>query len=206
MLAEPNRRRHPVVKLHDQDTAPIDSKAVLAGVGRANGFIPNMFRAISNSPSTLNGFAAALEANDRGTLSPAERQIVQLTASIENQGVYCVAGHSTFAEKIGMSRETIIAIRDGRALRDDRYQGLVDFTRALVRNRGHVTEADIAAFEASGFRAEQIFEVIAGIALKTITNYVGSVFDLPLDEQFRTRAWKPSGDRQARHPSNGVAA
>jgi len=195
-----------MLKLHNQDTAPDDSKTVLAKVSRANGFIPNMFRALANSPSTLNGFAAFLDANDGGTLSPAERQIVQLTASIENQGEYCVAGHSTFAEKIGMPREIIVAIRDGRQLGDERYQALADFTRALVRNRGHVTEADVTAFEASGFRTEQMFEVIAGIALKTITNFVGSVFNLPLDEQFQAQVWMSKRTQQATRPSNAAAA
>ncbi len=183
-----------MIKLHDHETAPEASKATLAAVNRANGFIPNLFRALANSPSTLTGFAALVEANDGGTLSPAERQIVQLAASIENQGEYCVAGHSAFATNIGMPAETIIAIREGRPLADKRYQGLVDFTRTLVRNRGHVTADDKAAFEASGFAPDQIFEVIAGVALKTITNFVDGVFDLPLDSQFQTHAWSPGGD------------
>ncbi len=195
-----------MVKLHDKDTAPESSKPTLAAVNRANGFTPNMFRALANSPSTLNGFAALLSANDGGTLSPAERQIVQITASIENQGEYCVAGHSTFAEKIGMPLETITAIREGRQLSDKRYQGLVDFTRTLVGSRGHVSDGDRAAFEAAGFNTEQIFEVIAGAALKTITNFVGSVFGLPLDAQFQAQAWKPHGNQPAAPVKKSKAA
>lgn len=195
-----------MIELHDYDTAPESSKATLAAVNRANGFTPNVFRALANSPSTLIGFAALLEANDGGTLSPAERQIVQITASMENQGEYCVAGHSTFAAHIGMPPETIMAIREGRRLPDKRYQGLVDFTRALVRSRGHVTDDDKTAFEASGFGAEQIFEVIAGVALKTITNFVGSVFGLPLDAQFQAQVWTSNSAQQATHPSDAVAA
>lgn len=194
-----------MVRLHDKDTAPESSKAVLAAVNRANGFTPNVFRALANSPSTLNGFAAFLGANDGGTLSPAERQIVQITASIENQGEYCVAGHSTFAEGIGMPHETIAAIREGRRLPDKRYQGLADFTRALVRGRGHVSDGDRAAFEAAGFGTEQIFEVIAGVALKTITNFVGSVFGLPLDAQFEENAWTPNGGHPSPPPKDAVA-
>ena len=195
-----------MIDLHDIKTATEGSKAVLAAVNSANGFTPNLFRALANSPTTLNGFASLLEANDGGTLSPAERQIVQMTASIENGGEYCVAGHSTFAANIGMPRETIAALREGRQLADKRYQGLVDFTRALVRSRGLVTANDKAAFEASGFRPEQIFEVIAGVALKTITNFVGSVFDLPLDMQFQPQAWAPQEGRARTHPNAAAAA
>ncbi len=195
-----------MIKLHDPDTAPESSKATLTAVNAANGFTPNMFGALANSPSTLNGFAALVEANDGGTLSPAERQIVQITASMENQGEYCVAGHSTFAARIGMPLETIMAIREHRSLPDKRYQGLVDFTRALVRCRGHVTDDDKAAFEASGFGTEQIFEVIAGIALKTISNFVNGVFDLPLDSQFQAQAWSASSDHLAAREYSALAS
>ena len=194
-----------MIELYDQETAPEGSKATLAAVNSANGFIPNLFRALANSPSTLNGFAALLAANDGGTLSPAERQIVQLAASIENQGEYCVAGHSVFATNIGMPAETIMAIREGRPLPDKRYQGLVDFTRALIRCRGRVTDDDRAAFEASGFGAEQMFEVIAGVALKTITNFVGGVFDLPLDRQFQAQAWSADSDHAAARAYKALA-
>ncbi len=194
-----------MIELHDQDTAPESARPTLAAVNRTIGFIPNMFRALANSPTTLNGFAAMVEANDGGTLSPIERQIVQLAASIENQGVYCVAGHSSFAARMGLPEEPITALREDRPLADKRYQGLADFTRAVVRNRGHVSAHDKAAFEASGFRTEQIFEVIAGIALKTITNYVDSVFDLPLDSQFQAQAWSPDGDHAAPREEKAVA-
>lgn len=195
-----------MIELHDQQTAPEDSKAILSAVDDANGFTPNLFRALANSPSTLKGFAAMLGENDGGTLSPVERQIVQLTASIENQGEYCVAGHSTFADLMGMPLETIMTIRDGAQLSDARYQGLVDFTRALVRRRGRVTDDEIAAFEAAGFGTEQIFEVITGIALKTVTNFVSSVFKQPLDIQFQAQIWSFDEDRKAKHPDDAVAA
>lgn len=195
-----------MIALHDENTAPTSAKSTLSAVSQAIGFIPNLFRALANSPSSLNGFAALLEANDGGTLSPAERQIVQIAASIENQGAYCVAGHSTFAERIGMPLETITAIREGRQLADKRYQGLVDFTRALIRKRGHVTAEDRAAVEAAGFGTEQIFEIITGIALKTITNYVTSAFDLPLDEQFQEQTWTSQNDQVVTDPTTAAAA
>ena len=195
-----------MVTLHDENTAPESSQLTLAAVNEANGFVPNLFLALANSPSSLNGFVALLAENDSGTLSPAERQIVQIAASIENEGEYCVAGHSTFAERIGMPLETISAVRQGHQLADKRYQALIDFTRALVRNRGHVSDNDRVSFEASGFATEQVFEIIVGVALKTITNYVSSVFDLPLDRQFQAQAWSAGSDHFAAREYNAVAS
>ncbi len=105
-----------------------------------------------------------------------------------------------------MPPETIAALRDGRQLADKRYQGLADFTRALVRNRGHVTIDDRTALEAAGFETGQIFEIIVGVALKTITNYVGSVFELPLDAQFQEQAWTSENGRAEIDPDAAVAA
>jgi len=179
-----------MIDLHDHDSAPAGAKATLSAVQDALGFTPNLFRALANSPSTLNGYAALLQAHDGGTLSPVERQIVQLAASLENGYPYCIAGHSAFAARMGLAADTIAAIRGGRRLADGRYQGLVDFTRALIRHRGRVSMEDKAAFAAAGFATEQMLEVIAGIALKTISNYVNGVFELPLDDAFQTHAWK----------------
>jgi uncharacterized peroxidase-related enzyme len=177
------------IELHDQKSAPADSRAVLAAIGEANGFTPNLFRALANSPSTLNGFAAFVEANDRGALSPAERQIVQLAASVENEGGYCVAGHTAFATRLGVPDDTLTAIRKGQRLLDERQQALVDITRALIRSRGHLADGDRRAFESAGFAPEQLLEVIAGIALKTVTNYVSNGLALPLDSQFQPYSW-----------------
>lgn len=195
-----------MITLHDETTAPESSQPTLSAVKKANGFIPNLFRALANSPSSLNGFVALVGANDDGSLSPAERQIVQLAASIENESRYCVAGHSTFAESIGMPLETIAAIRGGEKLGDKRYQALIDFTRSLVRNRGQVSRRDRAEVEAAGFGAEQILEIIIGVALKTVTNFVSGAFELPLDGQFQPHTWAPVSPKHIHAATCTVAA
>lgn len=194
-----------MIDLYDENTAPEASRPVLAAVAEANGFIPNMFRALSNSPSTLTGFAAMLDANDGGTLTPIERQIVQVAASVENRGAYCVAGHTAFTEKQGLPRAPVDAIRQGKPPADRRHRALADFTRAVVRHRGHVSEATVLAFRAEGFSNQQILEVITGIALKSITNYVSTVFGLPLDGEFQVYAW-PEDEQAERALTTETAA
>ena len=179
-----------MIELQDDQTAPLESREALKLINSGNGFIPNLFGALANSPSALNGFFQMMNTNDGGTLSPTERQIVQLIASIENNGAYCVAGHSAFASNIGMSKDLVDDLREGRAIANKRYQGLADFTRALMKKRGHVDDEDIAAFEASGFQVEQAMEVVVGSALKTVTNFVTSMYRLPLDEQFQSFEWE----------------
>lgn len=178
-----------MIELYDHKNAPEGARPTLAAINERNGFVPNLFRALANSPSTLNGFAALVEANDGGTLSPLERQIVQLIVSVENQAPYCVAGHSAFAAAMNLPADPIVAVREGRPIPDKRLQALANFARALVRRRGHVTEQERTAVEAAGFTDAQMFEVIAGVALKTVTNYVSSAFSLAVDREFAPHSW-----------------
>ncbi len=180
-----------MIKLLDAGTAPHGSREHLTSVEKSIGFTPNLFRALAHSPSTIEGFIALLAAYNQGTFTDAERQIVQLAASLENDGRYCVAGHSAFLSNIKLPAETITAIRAGHPIVDKRQQALVDFTRVLVRERGKAAADDKTAFEAAGFTTDEIFEVIAGIALKTISNFVDNVFDLPVDKEFEVFKYEP---------------
>jgi len=195
-----------MIILHDETTAPEPARTTLAAVKQANGFIPNIFRAMANSPASLNGFVAIVGTNDDGTLSPAERQIVQLAASIENESRYCVAGHSTFAESIGMPEDMIAAMRNGDVLDDAKYQVLTDFTKSMVRKRGQISADERAEMHAAGYSSEQIIEVVIGVALKTVTNFMSGAFELPLDGQFQAYEWAPPSPESASSDSHITAA
>ncbi len=177
------------IKLHDADTAPDGAGAVLSAVEQQLGFTPNLFRALANSPKTLSGFVALLEAYGGTSLKPAEREIVQLSASMENECSYCIAGHSAFAISVGVGQDTVSAIRHNGPIPDMRARALVDFSALLIRQRGRVSASDCANFLAAGFTQEQMLEVVLGIAIKTISNYAYGLFEFPLDAEFQSHAW-----------------
>ena len=64
---------------------PAGSRPLLDKMKKAFGFIPNLFAAFSNSPTLLEGYIGLEATYSRGTLSPAERQLVLLTASVVNE-------------------------------------------------------------------------------------------------------------------------
>ena len=53
--------------------------------------------------------------------------------------------------------------------------------RELVRERGYAKEMTIQKFLAAGYKKEQVMELLLGIALKTISNYLDHVSPTPLD-------------------------
>lgn len=55
------------------------------------------------------------------------------------------------------------------------------FAAQIVRNRGHVAEADVAAVKAAGFDDAQVVEIVAHVALNTLTNYLNEVLGTEID-------------------------
>ena len=118
-------------------------------------------------------------------------EIIQTVASIENECVYCVAGHTAFAEMQNVSSEIINAIRNNQPLKDKKLEALNQFTRALIRTRGIVSNSDVQQFLDVGYTPAHVIDVILGISLKTFSNTVNNTIGIPLDDEFTKHAWQP---------------
>jgi alkylhydroperoxidase family enzyme len=57
----------------------------------------------------------------------------------------------------------------------------VRFAAAVVRQRGHVTDDQVAAVRAAGFDDAQVLEIVLAVALNTFTNYVNEVARTEID-------------------------
>jgi uncharacterized peroxidase-related enzyme len=179
--------------IYDETNAPEASRPTLQAVKSKYGFIPNLLGEFAESPAAVEAYAALSGIYGKTQLSAPEQQIVLLTASFENDCTYCMAAHSTVAKGAGLSDEALSAIRDGRALPDVRQNALADFTRAIVRERGFAGQAAVDAFLAAGFTRANIFDVVTGVALKTMSNYTNHIAETPVDDAFAPQAWtKPA--------------
>jgi AhpD family alkylhydroperoxidase len=99
----------PIFPRLQDDQVPAGSRPFLEKVKKGFGFIPNLFAAFSNSPVLLEGYLGLDATYSTGTLSPAERQLMLLTASVVNECPYCTAAHSTVAK--GMDHVTPATIQ-----------------------------------------------------------------------------------------------
>ncbi|MCX5744085.1 MAG: carboxymuconolactone decarboxylase family protein, partial [Proteobacteria bacterium] len=73
---------------------------------------------------------------------------------------------------------------------DAKLAALARFVRALVRTKGHVSDADLESFVAAGYTREQGLGVLNGVAMKTIANLGNHFMKTPLDEQFMAQRWE----------------
>jgi alkylhydroperoxidase family enzyme len=171
-------------------SAPEKSKSALEQLQQAFGVVPNIAGAIANSPKLINSLVGLFQQVHSPGLTEAENQIVLLTDAVTNASTYAVAFHTALALQQGISSEETTAIREGRLPADKRYAALSKLAKTVIEKRGHLSEQELDAFIAAGFTKEQILEVIAIVAASTITNYVGTIANPPLDEPFRQYAWR----------------
>lgn len=108
-----------------------------------------------------------------------------LTASKENDCAYCSTSHSALARFFSnVPSEALLAIESGNKPSDPKLDALVSLTRQLVSLRGVVPRETIQLFLDSGYRKEQLLEVLIGIGIKTISNYFDHLSALEIDDEF----------------------
>jgi len=183
-----------VYPVHSTETAPEESRPLLCGLAENLGMVPNLAAAMAESPQLLKSFLAAREIYHGGTFTPAEIEVLSLTAAFENDVPWCMAFHSTMAHRGGVAAESVEALRQGRSPAEPRLGALSEFARTMVQRRGAVAREDLERFCGAGFTRAQALEVVLGMAFSQMANYAGHLTDVPLDEPLRPQAWqRPEG-------------
>jgi uncharacterized peroxidase-related enzyme len=175
--------------VHSPESAPQGAKSTLTEVQRTNGFIPNLYGVMAEAPSVLKGYLALGALFADSSLSATEQQVVALTVSAVNHCTYCVAAHTVIAGMQQVPGDVVTAIREGMVIGDSRLEALRVFTAAVVTERGHPSAAQAAAFRAAGYEDAQVLEVVLGVGMKTLSNYVNHLAGVPLDAAFTKAQW-----------------
>ena len=171
--------------VHTLDTAPEQSRDILARAALQFGFIPNLYAVMAEAPVLLKSYRRLSELLEGGRLSAAERQIVYLAVSQANLCHYCLAAHGALAAATGLSEPVVAAVREGRRVDTPKFEALRRVTAALVEKRGWLSEDDLSSFFGAGYGRDHLLEVIAGVGLKTMSNYTNHLAHTPVDEAFR---------------------
>ena len=94
---------------------------------------------------------------------------------------YCLAAHTYLGKAVAkLSDDEVAANRSGRSA-DPRADAAVAFAAKVTTSRGAVSDADFAAVRAAGYSDAEIVEIVAHVALNTLTNYVNEVFGTEID-------------------------
>jgi AhpD family alkylhydroperoxidase len=183
----PEMTRFPALNI---ETATPEARPLIAGSLKQFGYLPEAVAKAAHSPALLRLMFAGFAAFEQTTLSHDEREVVAMSVAREIGCHYCMALHS--ALNADPERQALIAaLRAGTTPPEPRLAALSTYVRALVRERGRISERDWSALTGAGFSRAQALEVVLGVGvylLSTLTNIVTNAeLDAPL-EPFR---WHP---------------
>ena len=188
------------------DDAPEASRAPLKAVTAKYGFTPNILAKMANSPPVLKAYIDLSGLLSQTCLTPTEQQTVLLTVSRENNCRYCVAAHSVIAPMQGVQDDVVDAIRERRPIGDEKLEALSRFTAEVVTTRGWPSDQAKQALEDAGYTPAQALEVVLGVTMKTLSNYVNHLAHTELDDAFAAKAWEPGEPGDTGEPGGLTSA
>ena len=156
------------------------AKELLDAVQGKLGLVPNMTRAMVNSPAVLDGYLSLSGALSKGGLSAKIREQIALVVAEKNDCDYCLAAHSTIGKIVGLSSDQITDSRRGSAV-DTKVNALLQFASKVVQAQGKVSDADLQVIRNAGYDDGAIAEVVANVALNIFTNYFNHVAGTEID-------------------------
>jgi uncharacterized peroxidase-related enzyme len=179
--------------LHDTTTAPAASADILSGVEKAWGFVPNLHRVLAESPAALEAYSTLWSIAEKTGFTAQERNIVYLAIIYENECTYCMAGHTNLSRMAKVDPAAIAAVREGRPVADPKLEALRQFAAKVTRERGVVSEADVAAFKQAGYDNRAALDVLVLAATKLISNYTNHLAETPNDSFMKGAEWTAPG-------------
>lgn len=177
------------LKIHSIDSAPEQSKPLLDGSLKAFGMVPNLHGVLASSPQTLEGYQKLHELFANTSFNAEELTVVWQGINVEHGCHYCVPAHTGIAHSMNVDPALTEALREQQPMPTAKLQALLDMTLIMVRNRGHVTDEQLAAFYAAGYSEQNVLEIILGISQKVISNYTNHIGNTPIDKPFESFAW-----------------
>ncbi len=167
------------------------TKALLDGVHKTLGMVPNLMATLANAPAALEAYLSLGQALGRGALDAKTREAIALAVAGENGCDYCASAHTAVGARLGASRDELAANLEGRSS-DPALAAILGFARAVVVKRGWVGDADLAEARAAGLDDGRITEIVAAVAANTFSNYLNHVarteIDFPLVRTGRSQA------------------
>ena len=153
---------------------------ILGAVQKKLGMVPNIVATLATAPAAVAGYLGFSQALSSGLLTTRLREQIALVVSETNGCGYCLAAHTAIGKSVGLDAEATLAARRARAA-DPKDEAALEFARAIVVERGQLTDDDLKRVRAAGHSDAEIVEILANVALNLFTNYFNHVAETETD-------------------------
>lgn len=179
--------RYPVPEITD---LPDDIRALVLKVQEKSGFVPNVFLALAHRPDEFRAFFAyhdALMERDSG-LSKAEREMIVVATSGDNNCLYCVVAHGAILRV--RAKDPLIADQVATNYRKaditPRQKAMLDFAMKVAGDARAVSEEDLVVLRGHGFSDEDIWDIAGITAFFAMSNRIANFLSLRPNDEFYT--------------------
>jgi len=177
--------RYPVPDILD---LPDDLRDTVLAIQEKTGFVPNVFLALAHRPDEMRAFFNyhnALMEKDSG-LSKADREMIVVATSAENNCQYCVVAHGAILRI--RARNPLfadqVAVNYLKADIDDRQRAILDFAVKMVHKSHTVDEADFESLKEHGLDDEDIWDIASITALFALSNRMANFLAMRPNDEF----------------------
>lgn len=194
---QPNTSAYPISRypIPELSELPEDIAATIAAVAERSGFVPNVFLAMAHRPAEFRAFMAfhdALIEPERGGrdsgLSKAEREMIVVVTSAENQCLYCVVAHGAIL-RIRAKDPLIadqVAVDWHHADLSPRERAICDFAVRLATDPASLTEQHRDELASHGLSSEDIWDVGAITSFFALSNRMAHLAQMRPNNEFYT--------------------
>jgi uncharacterized peroxidase-related enzyme len=163
-----------------RESVPAASQPMLDAVEKSLGVLPNLFRLAGQSPVAL-GALLGLSGAMAKSLDARTRERIALAVAQVNGCDYCLSAHTYLGLNVAhLDPAEIVRNRAGRS-DDPKADAAVAFAARVARERGKVTDADIAAVMRAGYSEAQIVEIVGHVVVNVFTNFLNNVAETDID-------------------------
>lgn len=177
---------YPVAEL---DNLPDDLRERILAEQEKAGFVPVVFLLFGRRPAEWRAFFAyhdALMEREGSNLSKAEKEMIIVTISGQNDCVFCVVAHGAILRIV--KKDPLIADQVAtnyhKAEITPRERAILDFATKVNLNSAEVNDADFAALAEHGLDDEDAWDIASIAGLFGMSNRIANTTGLMPNPEF----------------------
>ncbi len=156
-----------------------NNQAIFDNLTKALGFVPNLYATYAHSDTALENYLNF--SNAKTSLTAKEKEVVNLAVSQVNECIYCLSAHTAIGKMNGFTDEQILELRAGYSSVNTKLDALARLAKNITENRGRTDDTVLDNFFNTGYTKANLIDVISLVGDKTISNYIHSTTQVPVD-------------------------
>ena len=174
------------------ENVPQDVRDRILEVQEKAGFVPNVFLALAQRPDEFRAFFAYHDAlmEKGGNLTKADREMIVVATSAENNCLYCVVAHGAVL-RIRAKDPLVadqVAVNYRKANITPQQMVMLEFAIKVCNNSVAVDESDFEKMRDVGYNDEDIWDVVAITAFFGMSNRLANALSILPNTEFYSMA------------------